>query len=224
MIDDFDNLPYIICLHLLALQVLQCKLCQYSWKAPGYIKKSKEVTQPQSQSNVAGDSKSQQQSQQPTKLNNSLTKAAVGTQSQQVNPPEKRKFSFLNKTSANSSSNAGMKQHPLSVATGSNDWLRRVSAPPVLGSHDFISFNSNASNTANSSSNEGFSITTHGISQLSQSNQNRLNVLSGSTNTAAAVESAVPVTMNLLELEKLNKKKRRKTLGSTGAAAKEPSV
>jgi hypothetical protein len=101
-------------------------------------------------------------------------------------PPEKKKFSFLHKSqSADSLSQ------------------RRLSAPGKLDG-DFVSFSSAGLN-----------------SQLSQANHSSLQSLSkgvfagGKRDVSHMSGSASTGSLNLLELEALNKKKKRKSLGPT---------
>jgi sigma54-dependent transcription regulator len=103
-------------------------------------------------------------------------------------PPEKKKFSFLHKSqSADSLSQ------------------RRLSAPGKLDG-DFVSFSSAGLN-----------------SQLSQANHSSLQSLSkgvfaGAKRDASHMSgSASTGSLNLLELEALNKKKKRKSMGPTSS-------
>jgi hypothetical protein len=112
------------------------------------------------------------------------------------NQPDKKKFSFLHRLQGPVSSNA---------AYPSNNSSRRASAPGKLDSADFVSFSSAPAVST----------------KLSQSTANSLQALSkglmggakrdfGQVNASAAAPSG---TMTLLELEALNKKKRRKSVG-----------
>jgi hypothetical protein len=113
------------------------------------------------------------------------------------NLPDKKKFSFLNRLQGPVSSNA---------ANPSNNSSRRASAPGKLDSADFVSFSSAPAVST----------------KLSQSTANSLQALSkglmggakrdflGQLNASAAPPRG---TMTLLELEALNKKKRRKSVG-----------
>jgi hypothetical protein len=118
---------------------------------------------------------------------NSITKSS--------NLPDKKKFSFLNRLQGPVSSNA---------ANPSNNSSRRASAPGKLDSADFMSFSSAPVVST----------------KLSQSTANSLQALSkglmgGAKRDFGQLNAAAPPsgTMTLLELEALNKKKRRKSVG-----------
>jgi hypothetical protein len=111
------------------------------------------------------------------------------------NQPDKKKFSFLNRLQGPVSSNA---------AYPSNNSSRRASAPGKLDSADFVSFSSAPVVST----------------KLSQSTANSLQALSkglmgGAKRDFGQLNAAAPLsgTMTLLELEALNKKKRRKSVG-----------
>jgi hypothetical protein len=153
-------------------------MCAHTSKVPAYIRRCKEaVKAPAGAIPVTNKA-----APAPTKPG--LTPS---NSSSSLAPPEKKKFSFLNKTLASSDSSQ-----------------RRLSAPGKLDG-DFVSF-----------STAGLS------SQLSQANHSSLQSLSkgvfsaGKRDASQMSAGASSGSLNLLELEALNKKKKRKSLGPTG--------
>ena len=105
-------------------------------------------------------------------------------------PVEKKKFSFLNK---------------LPSASGG---LNRSSTPGKLdNSSDFISFGTSSGLLGNTNLNQANSKHLQALSK---------GFLSGTSNSAMKPATTTPGTMTLLELEAMNKKKRRKSIGPVG--------
>jgi len=124
-------------------------------------------------------------------LNGSTSTTGYNSSSQKastsvVGSAQKAKFSFLHRVSANTPA-----QYDSII--GSND--RRFSAPGRIGQQDFLSF-SNSTNSAGGRLGSIFS------------------PINKSTPRGNSLEKPVS-EFNLLELERTNKKKRRRTLGPT---------
>ena len=132
------------------------------------------------------------------KLNPSISKDTIAsnttsnktTTASKALPVEKKKFSFLNK---------------LPSASGG---LNRSSTPGKLdNSSDFISFGTSSGLLGNINLNQANSKHLQALSK---------GFLSGTSNSAMKPATTTPGTMTLLELEAMNKKKRRKSIGPVG--------
>lgn len=132
------------------------------------------------------------------KLNPSISKDTIASNStsnkittaSKALPVEKKKFSFLNK---------------LPSASGG---LNRSSTPGKLdNSSDFISFGTSSGLLGNTNLNQANSKHLQALSK---------GFLSGTTSSAMKPASSTSGTMTLLELEAMNKKKRRKSIGPMG--------
>lgn len=120
-------------------------------------------------------------------------------------PLEKKKFSFLNRL-----------QGPAVGTTSTNTFDRRASAPGKLDS-DFISFSSSAASTAQSkltpSTASSLQALSTGILGGAKRDAGQIGSWKGTSSLKPALAAPPSGTLNLLELEALNKKKRRKSLG-----------
>ena len=132
------------------------------------------------------------------KLNPSISKDTIAsnttsnktTTASKAIPVEKKKFSFLNK---------------LPTASGG---LNRSSTPGKLdNSSDFISFGTSSGLLGNINLNQANSKHLQALSK---------GFLSGTSNSTMKPAATTPGTMTLLELEAMNKKKRRKSVGPVG--------